>query len=280
MKNSWLISIVTVVFNNSNGLNKTIQSIKEQHYNRLEYIVMDGGSTDSTIEVIDKERKSISFYLSEQDDGIYDAMNKGLNYCNGDFVLFLNAGDCFASPTSLSEFVSQIKDANTIYFGKAKIHNLKTIRFYPPHTVNNQENAIKWANKYLPNHQTMLFPKSFYAFNKFNTIFQIVGDTDYKIRAIKNNNLVFLDTVLTNFELGGISSRFEHLPTVVRQFKEYIMIANIHYKDNTFYRIVKYLMALKFIFKYIINKLFGIERFYKSLKLFTTFRDKLLFICF
>ncbi|MEQ9237453.1 glycosyltransferase family 2 protein [Coleofasciculus sp. E2-BRE-01] len=279
MIDSWLISIVTIVFNDSKGLTKTLQSIKEQNYNSIEYIVIDGGSTDGTIEVIENETNSIDFYLSEQDEGIYDAMNKGLNYCSGDFVLFLNAGDHFASPHALSEVVSQIIDANAIYFGRAKIQNNKIIWFYPPNTVNNSESAIQWANKYLPNHQSMLFPKSFYTFNQFDPVFQILGDTDYKIRAIKNNDLIFIDTVLVSFQLGGVSSSCNNWKTVVRQVKEYLLMANIHYKKKIFYPLLK-LRALKFILKYIVNKIIGFNNFSVTLKWLATLKHKLLSISF
>ena len=90
-----LISIVTVVFNGEKYLEQTIQSVINQSYDNVEYIIVDGGSTDGTVEIIKKYAGQIDYWVSESDDGIYDAMNKGMRMAKGDGLLFLNAGDYF-----------------------------------------------------------------------------------------------------------------------------------------------------------------------------------------
>jgi glycosyltransferase involved in cell wall biosynthesis len=89
------ISIITVVYNGEEFLEKTIKSVLSQSYENIEYIIIDGGSTDGTVEIIEKYKENIDYWISEKDDGIYDAMNKGIEVSNGKGVLFLNAGDYF-----------------------------------------------------------------------------------------------------------------------------------------------------------------------------------------
>lgn len=90
-----LVSIVTVVFNGEKYLEETIKSVIDQDYEGIEYIVIDGGSTDNTVNIIQKYEQHIDYWASEPDNGIYDAMNKGINIAKGNGLLFLNAGDCF-----------------------------------------------------------------------------------------------------------------------------------------------------------------------------------------
>lgn len=97
------ISVVTVVFNNEDGLNRTARSIRCQEYPCFEWIVVDGGSTDRTMSAVEQHRDLLAYCVSEPDKGIYDAMNKGLRAAKGDFVVFLNSGDVFSDARSLSK---------------------------------------------------------------------------------------------------------------------------------------------------------------------------------
>jgi len=112
--NSPLISIVTVVYNDAKGLEKTIQSVLSQSYNNIEYIIIDGGSTDGTVEVIKRHKKSISMWISEADKGIYDAMNKGIKLAKGRWINFMNARDIFYNQDVLSNiFLHKNYPSNT-----------------------------------------------------------------------------------------------------------------------------------------------------------------------
>lgn len=116
MKNTPLVTIITVVFNGEKYLEKTIQSVINQNYSNIEYIVIDGGSSDRTINIIKKHEDVISFWKSEQDAGIYDAMNKGLSLANGDWLNFMNAGDQFASHKSIANFMERSSDEKSLVF--------------------------------------------------------------------------------------------------------------------------------------------------------------------
>lgn len=99
------ISIITINYNNSTGLRKTIQSVIAQTYNNIEYIVIDGGSTDDSKSIIEEYEKDIDFWVSEPDGGIYPAMNKGTSHAHGDYCIYMNSGDTFYSKDVLQKVV-------------------------------------------------------------------------------------------------------------------------------------------------------------------------------
>jgi glycosyltransferase involved in cell wall biosynthesis len=116
------ISIVTVVYNGENYLEETIKSVIYQSYNNFEYIIIDGGSNDNTLGIIKKYEKYINYWISEKDEGIYDAMNKGVKVAKGEWINFMNCGDCFMSKNILLElFTKNNVSDNLVIFGNAKI---------------------------------------------------------------------------------------------------------------------------------------------------------------
>lgn len=115
MYNNPTFSIITVVYNNVRDIEHTLKSVVSQTYKHVEYIVIDGLSTDGTLDVIEKYRPQISVILSEKDNGIYDAMNKGLALATGDYVLFLNSGDELYSKETLASLAEVSEGADIIY---------------------------------------------------------------------------------------------------------------------------------------------------------------------
>ncbi len=108
------LSIITVNLNNSTGLEKTIQSVINQKYNDFEYIVIDGKSTDNSVEIIKKYSNSIGYWISEPDKGIYQAMNKGIAQAKGEYVIFMNSGDCLISNNTLMNVFSKEHSADLL----------------------------------------------------------------------------------------------------------------------------------------------------------------------
>lgn len=117
------ISIITVNFNNKNGLYKTIESVQKQTYSNIEYIVIDGGSTDGSKELIEKNAESLSYWVSEKDKGIYDGMNKGLGMATGDYCLFLNSGDYLVDNNVLSLLFDKTILNEDLIIGRQKFIN-------------------------------------------------------------------------------------------------------------------------------------------------------------
>ena len=111
------VSVITVCYNAIRGIEKTIQSVISQSHDDIEYIVIDGGSTDGTIDVIQKYRDKIAYFVSEPDGGIYDAMNKGIKAATGEWINFLNAGDVFASKDAIMISMSIDTDGIDVIYG-------------------------------------------------------------------------------------------------------------------------------------------------------------------
>ena len=111
------LSIITVNFNNVEGLRKTAESIVSQTFQDFEWIVIDGGSTDGSKELIEQYSDRIAYWCSEKDSGIYNAMNKGVRYAKGEYINFMNSGDCFADSSVLSDVSERLLD-NVILYGR------------------------------------------------------------------------------------------------------------------------------------------------------------------
>ncbi len=200
------ISIITVVWNDREGVAKTLDSVKNQTFRQFEYIVVDGASNDGTRELLEETKGQIDCLISEPDGGLYDAMNKGTDRATGDWVLYLNAGDVLATPQTLEQAVALFNQNETVYFGRAAIEfSTGGGWVYPPRCVSS-DTCKFWLRRNLPNHQAMFFPRRFYENNRYRLDLKISADSDYKERAFAAVGFTFLDQVICRFALGGISS--------------------------------------------------------------------------
>jgi len=251
IENNFKISIVTVVYNSEKYLEQTIQSVIKQTYENIEYIIIDGSSTDSTVNIIRKYENSISYWVSEKDDGIYDAMNKGSLASNGDFVIFMNAGDLFYNKNIITNVVNKIYDDTKVYFGRALINKEKLSWIYPSARFT-EKNIKTWLKKSLPNHQAMFFPKAFYKSVKYNTKYKIGSDSDYKFKARKQCEFIFLDELVCKFELDGISSEFNSFKNTKQIMKDSWEISIEH--EGLLYAFER---QVKILSKYLMKKIVG-----------------------
>ena len=216
-----LISIITVVFNNQRSLAATIESVIEQSYQNVEYIIIDGGSTDGTIDIIKQYEYYLSCWISESDRGIYDAMNKGIALAQGEIIGILNSGDRYTEDAL--QQVAQLYDENRL---EQLIITGAMIRFDPETKVEfvqrrQQADLTQKINWGMPiNHPATFVTKSVYqVVGNFNPEFKIVGDYDFIYRAYHEGTVkfVFTDSVLALMSMGGISEKLSGVGIRVRE---------------------------------------------------------------
>lgn len=200
-----LLSIITINRNNANGLDKTIQSVINQSYEDFEYIVIDGNSTDHSIDIIKKYNSNINYWVSETDKGIYNAMNKGIAKTNGNYVLFLNSGDYLVNNDVLKSVFEKQQTADIIYgnmqidWGNGKI------------TSGKMPDKITFKQMYI---DTLWHPVSFIKktlFDKYglyNETYKVVADYDFFFKVIIINNVTtyHINVDIAMYNLNGLSS--------------------------------------------------------------------------
>jgi glycosyltransferase involved in cell wall biosynthesis len=200
------LSIITINYNNGTGLRKTIQSVFSQTFSSLEYIVIDGGSADASMAVINEYADQIAYWISEKDGGIYAAMNKGIDKATGEYVMFLNSGDCLVHEGVLQNFVNNAKEVNAdIFYGNIQLqhpgnkvtpHNypsLLTIDFWEHYTINHQAAFIK---------RDLLKQLGYY-----DTGYTLAADYAFFIKCFfYGKKFQHINTVLVCFNLDGASS--------------------------------------------------------------------------
>jgi putative colanic acid biosynthesis glycosyltransferase len=247
------ISIITVNLNNANGLEKTIKSVCVQINNNYEFIIIDGGSTDNSVTIIENNKDIIYYFVSEPDRGIFDAMNKGLDKASGDFVIFLNSGDIFYDQEVLKNTINHITSLDKIYFGCAKIINRNGIFYLFPKLDSDADTITSFLKYHKPNHQAMFFPKTFYARNRYDIQYKIASDEDYKIRAIKLCGYIFLNRIIVSFPLGGIS-----FPNTIEKIKRMAWERENIHKMHKIYLLRYHIRFITGLFlKYISYKILG-----------------------
>jgi glycosyltransferase involved in cell wall biosynthesis len=201
-----LISIITATYNAELLLEKTINSILSQKYTAIEYIIIDGGSKDGTLSIIEKYKHIISYYISEPDAGIYDAWNKGVAIASGEWVSFLGAGDEYL-PDALDNYVKfiQSSDAHTADFVSSRVDvvNSEGLTLY---TLGTEWEWPKFLDYMNIAHVGSLHSTRF--FNKYgiyNPKYKVVGDYELLLRAGPDMNALFLPTVTAKMLFGGLS---------------------------------------------------------------------------
>jgi len=206
-----LISIITVVRNAEDCLEETILSIQNQTYKHLEYIVIDGNSSDSTPSIIEKYDEAINLCISEQDDGIYHAMNKALSHANGSLVGILNAGDIFY-PSTIEEIATAFSHNDFDYtFGSVKIVDTlgKTRKIFTP-IKSIPESFNKLILMPAPHMSVFVKRALFKNLGGYDLQYSVSSDYDFLLRLMKlSKNVYVLPKVIGAFKLGGISGSFK-----------------------------------------------------------------------
>jgi len=202
MDNMPIVSVITVVYNGVSVLEKTINSIMNQNYSRIEYIVIDGGSDDGTIDEIKKYENKINYFVSEPDMGIYDAMNKGIQLSTGDWIIFMNCGDVFESDNSLMDVFSKDMFSNmSIVYGKTVVKENNKV-LIPPKKITRGFFFFETIC-----HQSIFFNKSvFEKIGLHNLRYKIIADRELLLRSkMRQLNYCFVDVTVCVWESKGYS---------------------------------------------------------------------------
>ncbi len=210
------LSIITINYNNDVGLQKTIESVVSQSFVGFEYIVIDGGSTDLSVEIIKKYSAKINYWVSEKDNGIYNAMNKGIKVANGQYCLFLNSGDMLYNNTVLEDAFSLASQTDIIY------GNL--LFTYPNGAKRKGVMPSKLTFRHMM-HDTLWHPVSFIKTKLFTSIglfdeqYSIVADYDFFVRALLIHKVTTrkVNKIIAIFSQDGVSAEPSNLKKINEQ---------------------------------------------------------------
>jgi glycosyltransferase len=204
------ISIITVTYNSAQTLEQTIQSVLSQDYPNLEYIIVDGKSTDSTLTIIEKYRDKISHFVSEKDDGIYYAINKGINLATGDIIGVLHADDFYIKNDVLTGIAETFKmnEADAVYadlYYVDKNNTDKIIRTWKSGSFS--PNKFLWG--WMPPHPTFFVKKDCYTkYGVFNTTLHSAADYEMMLRLLYKHKIkaAYLPEFIVKMRVGGQSN--------------------------------------------------------------------------
>jgi glycosyltransferase involved in cell wall biosynthesis len=204
------ISIITVTYNSGAYLEQTILSVLEQSYKNIEYIIVDGGSTDKTISIINTYKDKLSHFVSEKDEGIYHALNKGIALASGDIIGFLHSDDFYVDNLVIGNVVDALKKNKTdglyanLYFIDKNDPNKITRKW---HSGDYSPNAFMYG--WMPPHPTLFLKKEIYMkYGVFNLDFKTSADYELMLRFIHKHqiSLTYLDKFIIKMRVGGQST--------------------------------------------------------------------------
>lgn len=244
------ISIITINYNNSQGLKRTIESVINQTYNEIEYIIIDGGSTDESLEIIKRHQTKINYWISEPDKGIYNAMNKGVMQASGDYLLFLNSGDWLCNKNVMFNNIQHLKENQSIIY----------FNIYYVDTSNGVKKLFEYPDKlsfYFFFNQTIcqqsiFFKKDLFEnYGLFRDDLKIISDWEFIMRCIVKHeeNYRHINNCFSYAEDGGYSSENMDLLHLERDSilkKDYAF----YYDDYTEFTMLKFYFK-----KYKLNKI-------------------------
>ncbi|MBP0904518.1 glycosyltransferase family 2 protein [Mariniflexile gromovii] len=202
------LSIITINYNNLSGLTKTVASVLNQSRKAFEFIVIDGGSTDGSKEYLESSKEKINYWVSEPDNGIYNAMNKGIAKASGEYLFFLNSGDHFIDENSLEKVQFHLNQIDVVYF------NVNVVKNGVSNILENpKEISFEYIHNNLPCHQCTFIRKT--VFDKigcYDENLKIVADWKWLIIALLKHNVSYqyVNDVFSTFYNDGVSSLEEN----------------------------------------------------------------------
>ncbi len=205
------ISIITVCFNSEITIRHTIESVLSQTYSDIEYIIIDGASHDSTLKIINEYRNQISYILSEPNNGIYDAMNKGIKMASGEIVGFLNSDDIYESNDIIKQIVDCFQETNDldVLYGDVVFVNSKNVNKILRYYSSKNFKAWKLRFGWMPPHPGSFIKKKVYQkYGNYDITFKISSDYELFVRLLLVQHLKYkrIDRILVRMRQGGVST--------------------------------------------------------------------------
>ena len=223
------LSVITIVYNNVKDIERTLNSVIKQSYGNIEYLIIDGASTDGTLKIIQSYSSSISKIVSEPDQGIYDAMNKGLKLATGDYILFMNSGDEIYDAHTVENVFNTASGAD-IYYGETEMYNEKwesigQRRHKAPDTFTWK--SFKYGMSI--SHQAIYVKRSLA--EPYNLHYKYSADIDWILKiAKKATKIVKYNGYVAKYLVGGVSKQ-KHLDSLKERFhiftKYYGLLPNL-----------------------------------------------------
>ena len=249
MSTSLKISIITVVYNRAATIERAIQSVLGQSYPHVEYIVIDGASTDGTIAVIERYRSRIASFVSEKDKGMYDALNKGIQMATGDVIGILHADDVFADETILQQVADTMQAQPHIDCVYGDVGFVKEEQ--PDRLVRYYSSAIfhpkLFKYGFIPAHPTFFCYKKFFdLYGYYRTDLEIAADFDLLFRYLKKYSLqsVYLPVMMVRMNTGGKSTN--GLRSTIKINQELKKVLEEHRQPAAYWRLyLRYLIKVK-----------------------------------
>jgi len=213
------ISLITVCFNSESSVIDTLKSVSNQTYGNIEHIIIDGGSTDSTMELVGQYGSRVVKSISEKDKGIYDAYNKGLSFATGEIIGFINSDDFYFSDEVIRKVMSVFEDpsieachANLIYVDSVNTNIIKRLWS----SWDFKDSDFKKGS--IPAHPTVFFRRDVYErFGKFDINFKLVADHDFLLKTFYVNKIksVYIDDIWVRMRSGGATGG--NLKSIIKQ---------------------------------------------------------------
>ena len=234
-----LISVITINYNNAEGLEKTISSVVNQSFQDFEFLIIDGCSIDKSIDIV-KQTSRVNYWVSEKDNGIYDAQNKGIKQAKGDYLLFLNSGDTLFNNDvfqSLSKFFNENKYG--IIYGNTNLinENKSNQVLCPPEKLD-----LNYLFRHNINHQSCFIKrKLFDKYGMYDKKYKICADFDFFFKVFVDSPMSYFysNCTICNYEVGGLSSNKDNYELVVSEkqsiLKNYLP-ANVYNANYKSYR--------------------------------------------
>lgn len=210
------LSIITINRNNAIGLRRTIQSVVSQTITMFEYIVIDGASTDGSVDIIKEFDNSIDYWISEHDSGIYNAMNKGIKEAKGEYCLFLNSGDYLATDCVIEDVLSMETDADIICGNSQGVKPDGTLRtIYAPKYF-----ALREVIGGVPHQSEFIKTDLFKSYGGYDEMFSILSDLDFNVKVcLKDVTYCNLKKLISIVDMDGISCNDSNFHKMEREYQ-------------------------------------------------------------